>query len=124
MPGLVLAIAYPDKQVTLLDGNGKRIRFLKQVKFELKISNIYPVHSRAEKFQTTDCFDGIISRAVGSITELMSCTKHLLCPQGRWYAMKGNYPDDELSEVSNPYKVERLQVPKLDAARHLVIIES
>jgi 16S rRNA (guanine527-N7)-methyltransferase len=123
LPGFVLAVCYPQHHFVLLDGNGKKIRFLVQAKHELKISNIEPVQARAENYQTTDCFNGIISRAVGSINELIDNTKHLLCPHGHWYAMKGNYPEAELKGLTYPHRVERLDVPQLEGSRHLVIIE-
>lgn len=123
LPGVVLAVCYPEKSFTLLDSNGKKIRFLKQVKYDLKINNITPVQVRMEKYQTTECFDGIISRALGAVEELVRNTKHLLCKNGHWYAMKGTYPEAELDGLSHPYVVKELAVPKLDSARHLVIVE-
>jgi len=123
LPGVVLAICYPQHQFVLLDSNGKKIRFLLQAAHELKITNIEPIQQRVENYQTTDCFDGIISRAVGPINELLDSSKHLLCPHGHWYAMKGNYPEAELAGLAYPYHVERLHVPELDGSRHLVIIE-
>lgn len=123
LPGLVLAICYPQHHFTLLDGNGKKIRFLVQAKHDLGITNIEPLQQRAENYQTTACFDGIISRAVGQIKELLDCSKHLLCPGGHWYAMKGNYPEAELKEVTHSYQVEQLNVPEIEGTRHLVIIE-
>lgn len=123
IPGIILAIIYPNQKWTLIDGNGKKIRFLIQAKHELGLSNIAPIHSRAEQYQTADCFDGIISRAVGAIEELIKITDHLLCADGCWYAMKGGSPDAELCNVSHPFKVEQLDVPFLDAERHLVTIK-
>lgn len=123
LPGLVLAICYPQHHFSLLDGNGKKIRFLVQAKHDLKINNIEPIHERAENYHTDQCFSGIISRAVGSVTELIRCTKHLLCPQGHWYAMKGNYPEAELEGLTYSYHVQKLSIPQLEGARHLVIIE-
>ncbi len=123
LPGLVLAVCYPKHHFVLLDGNGKKIRFLVQAKHDLKINNIEPIQERAENFQTENCFDGIISRAVGTINDLIHCSKHLLCPNGHWYAMKGSYPQDELAELTVSYEVAKLDVPLLTAERHLVIIE-
>lgn len=123
LPGLVLAICYPQHHFTLLDGNGKKIRFLVQAKHDLKITNIEPIQERAENYHTTDCFDGIISRAVGEIKVLLDSSNHLLCPGGHWYAMKGNYPEAELEGLAHPYRVEHLHVPEVEGSRHLVIIE-
>ncbi len=123
LPGVVLAIYYPQSHFVLLDGNGKKIRFLLQARHDLQITNIEPIQARAENYQTAHCFDGIISRAVGPINELIDCSKHLLCPNGHWYAMKGNYPEAELEGLNYPYCVQRLHVPELESSRHLVIIE-
>ncbi len=123
LPGVVIAILCPYQSICLLDSNGKKIRFLKQLKHELKINNIEIIQERIEKFQTTPCFDGIISRAFGSINELIQGSKHLLCSKGHWYAMKGNYPEAELKELAYRYRVEKLTIPELEEQRHLVIVE-
>lgn len=123
IPGLILAICRPDCRHVLLDGNGKKIRFLVQTIHELGLKNVEAFHSRAEDYHTDRCFDGIISRAVGPISELISNTQHLLCTNGHWYAMKGQLPTAELSGCAQPYQIERLVVPMLSAERHLVTIE-
>ncbi len=123
LPGVVLAITYPQHHFVLLDSNGKKIRFLLQAKHELEMTNIEPIWERAENYRTSNCFDGIISRAVGPLNELIDHTKHLLCPGRHWYAMKGNYPEAQLKELAHQYRVECLDVPELNETRHLVIIE-
>uniref|UniRef100_UPI0028AAB38A 16S rRNA (guanine(527)-N(7))-methyltransferase RsmG n=2 Tax=Pseudomonas TaxID=286 RepID=UPI0028AAB38A len=67
MPGVPLAILHPHKQVTVLDANGKKTRFLTQVKMELKLDNLSVIHSRVEAFQPAVPFSGIISRAFSSM---------------------------------------------------------
>ena len=124
LPGLVLAICFPQHQFSLLDSNGKKVRFLIQVKHELKINNATPVCTRAENYRTDTCFDAIISRALGPINELIENTQHLLCAKGSWCAMKGMYPESELAELTLPYHVHKLTVPGLDASRHLVMINN
>lgn len=123
LPGLILAICRPGQSHVLLDGNGKKIRFLVQAIHELGLNNVEAVHARAEDYQTAHCFDGIISRAVGTLAELIRVTQHLRCPQGRWYAMKGQVPIEELQAIQQPYQIKRLDVPMMDAERHLVTIE-
>lgn len=124
LPGIVLALCFPEHHFSLLDSNGKKIRFLTQVKYDLKINNITLVCTRAENYQTEPCFDAIISRALGSMSELIQTTKQLLCSSGSWCAMKGMYPKSELDELVLPYHVQKLIVPGLDASRHLVIISN
>lgn len=125
LPGIPLAIVFPDTVVTLLDSNGKKARFLFQVKTELKLENVEVVQSRVEAFRPSDGFDGIFSRAFSSIGKFLETSEHLLAPGGRFYAMKGQYPEGELSEVEKPYNVEAcfsLFVPGERAARHLVVV--
>ena len=123
LPGIVLAIAKPDCDVVLLDSNGKKTRFLTQLVHEIQLTNVTVVQSRVEQYQTDAQFDGIISRAVGSLDALVKNTQHLLMPGGHWYAMKGVYPTSELVHLTQPYQVASLAVPTLVGERHLVIIE-
>jgi len=107
----------------LLDGNGKKTRFLVQAKSELGIDNIEIAHSRAESYHTETCFDAIIFRAVKSTQEMIDKTKHLCCKTGRFFAMKGTNPSEELQAMPYPATVHALTVPGLNAERHLVIVE-
>jgi 16S rRNA (guanine527-N7)-methyltransferase len=77
-----------------------------------------------ESYRIDTCFDAIISRAVGSVSDLIQNTQHLLCAKGSWCVMKGLYPDSELNELTLPYHVHKLTVPGLDASRHLVMINN
>ncbi len=123
LPGIPLAIQYPDKQFVLLDSNGKKIRFLIQVKNELGLNNVEPVQARMQEFKSEQCFQNITSRAVGKIADLVNQTEHLCCSGGQWLCMKGTYPTEELKNVSQHGRVVSLNVPGLDAKRHLVIVE-
>jgi len=122
-PGVPLALYFPEKQFTLLDSNGKKTRFLVQAKAEFSLDNIEIVHSRAESYRTEICFDAIIFRAVKSIWEMIDKTKHLCCENGQFFAMKASYPTEELKAMTNPVSVHKLQVPGLNAERHLIIVE-
>lgn len=125
LPGIPLAIAMPDRHFTLLDSNGKRVRFLFQVRSQLGLVNVREVQARAESFKPEDLFDGVISRAYSSIRTMVQSTAHLLNPDGTFYAMKGRFPDKELSELVKPYTVtatHRLRVPAIDGERHLIEI--
>ncbi|GAA0484195.1 MULTISPECIES: 16S rRNA (guanine(527)-N(7))-methyltransferase RsmG [Tatumella] len=127
LPGIPLAIVCPEASFTLLDSLGKRVRFLRQVQHELKLDNIIPVQSRAEAFTDQPLFDGVISRAFASLQDMVSWCHHLPAPaQGRFYALKGVVPEDELAELPANLSVEKLvslQVPELEGERHLVILK-
>lgn len=122
LPGVPLAILYPDKQFTLIDSLGKRIVFLRQVRHLLGLSNIEPVQTRVEQFRTEQTIDGVVSRAFASIGDMLSWCAHL---SNRFFAMKGAYPTAELAEVKPPFRVSavhRLTVPGQEGERHLVDI--
>ncbi|EOC1348110.1 16S rRNA (guanine(527)-N(7))-methyltransferase RsmG [Cronobacter turicensis] len=127
LPGIPLAIVRPQSHFTLLDSLGKRVRFLRQVQHELKLDNITPVQSRVEAFPAEPPFDGVISRAFASLSDMVNWCHHLPGEQGRFYALKGQRPDDEISALSAGFAVEeivRLSVPRLDGERHLVILKA
>ena len=123
LPGIPLAISLPKLLFTLLDSNSKKTRFLTQVVAELGLTNVQVVHSRVENYQTSQRFDVIISRAVCSVDEFIRQTHHLLKPDGRFLAMKGRYPTEELAELTQAAEVLKLDVPGLSAERHLVIVQ-
>ena len=126
LPGFILALTQPDKEWTLVDSNGKKIRFLRQLLFEMKTENVEVVHSRAEKFLSSVAYSSIISRAFGTLDAYYRAVEHLLLPGTRALAMKGRLPDEELQEVAGWQKsisVEELQVPGIRAYRSLVILQ-
>lgn len=125
LPGIPLAIMYPDKQFTLLDSNGKKTRFLFQVRCHLGLTNVTEIQSRVEQHQPRKCYDAVLSRAFTSIADMVDKCHHLLAAQGVFLAMKGKFPQSELSEVAKDYKVETshtLQVPGVEGERHLIVI--
>ncbi|EBQ2896616.1 16S rRNA (guanine(527)-N(7))-methyltransferase RsmG [Salmonella enterica subsp. enterica serovar Uzaramo] len=127
LPGIPLAIVLPDAHFTLLDSLGKRVRFLRQVQHELKLENITPVQSRVEAYPSEPPFDGVISRAFASLNDMVSWCHHLLGEKGRFYALKGQLPGDEIASLPDNFSVEsveKLRVPQLEGERHLVIIKS
>lgn len=126
LPGLVLAVAQPDWQFTLLDSNSKKTSFVQQAIIELGLQNVCVQCERVEKLQVAEQekFDGIISRAFSDLGEFIRSTRHLVSEHGRWAAMKGS-PEQELAGVPEGCGVEsviQLQVPGLQAARSLVIV--
>ncbi|HDN4842479.1 TPA: 16S rRNA (guanine(527)-N(7))-methyltransferase RsmG, partial [Salmonella enterica subsp. enterica serovar Typhimurium] len=127
LPGIPLAIVLPDAHFTLLDSLGKRVRFLRQVQHELKLENITPVQSRVEAYPSEPPFDGVISRAFASLNDMVSWCHHLPGEKGRFYALKGQLPGDEIASLPDNFSVEsveKLRVPQLEGERHLVIIKS
>lgn len=125
LPGIPLAIVRPQSHFTLLDSLGKRVRFLRQVQHELGLTNFTPVQSRVEEFPSEPPFDGVISRAFASLEDMLNWCHHLPGHEGRFYALKGVRPNDEISALPAGFVVEKIQplvVPELDGERHLVII--
>ncbi|MDN3637994.1 16S rRNA (guanine(527)-N(7))-methyltransferase RsmG [Simiduia curdlanivorans] len=125
LPGIPLAIMNPEKHYTLLDSNGKKTRFLFQVKTELALGNVQIANTRVENFKPTPLFDGVISRAFASIEDMIKGCEPLLSDNGRFWAMKGVYPETELSVLAKHYTVEAshsLDVPGCDGERHLLEI--
>lgn len=127
LPGIPLAIVRPDSHFTLLDSLGKRVRFLRQVQHELKLDNVTPVQSRVEEFPAEPPFDGVISRAFASLSDMVNWCHHLPGENGRFYALKGVRPDEEIAELPAGFSVEnivKLNVPSLEGERHLVLIKA
>ena len=127
LPGIPLAIIFPEKQFTLLDSNGKKTRFLFQVKTQLQLGNVTIENARVEKYHPEQKFDAVISRAFSSLKDMTDNCHHLLAEYGLFYAMKGVYPEHELREVEKHYKVSAshpLQVPGEEGQRHLLVLTS
>jgi 16S rRNA (guanine527-N7)-methyltransferase len=127
LPGIPLAICLPDLQVTVIDSNSKKVSFMRQAKAELGITNLEVLGGRVEEISSTRKFEIIISRAFSDLSLFISLTHHLLDAQGKWLAMKGVYPEVELAELAaktgvTASKVEVLNVPGLDAQRHLAFL--
>ncbi|EBT0458495.1 16S rRNA (guanine(527)-N(7))-methyltransferase RsmG, partial [Salmonella enterica] len=123
LPGIPLAIVLPDAHFTLLDSLGKRVRFLRQVQHELRLENITPVQSRVEAYPSEPPFDGVISRAFASLNDMVSWCHQLPGEKGRFYALKGQLPEDEIASLPDEFSVEsveKLRVPQLEGERHLV----
>lgn len=124
LPGVVLAIVRPEWSFTMLDSNSKKTSFVQQACIELGLRNVKVHCGRIEDWPVSEKFDGIISRAFAETAEFVSLTRNLLVEGGRWAAMKGA-PEQELRRLPEDVKVEKiipLQVPKLEAARCLVVL--
>jgi len=124
LPGIPLAIAAPARETLLVDSNGKKARFLREAVRKLALANARVAESRVENVEGT--FDCITARAFASLGDMLAWGGHLLARDGCWLALKGRFPDDELADVPDAFEIERtveLNVPGLDAERHLVILK-
>lgn len=123
LPGIPLAIARPQWQVTLVESNHKKASFLRQVKMELMLTNVMVHGGRVEELQSK--FDLVISRAFAELGEYLRLAGKLCSPDGMIAAMKGIFPYEELRDIAPPFalkQVVKLGVPGVDAERHLVLI--
>ena len=129
LPGIVLAIwagvAHPDMRIALIDTVNKKTAFLTQVKAELGLANVTVHTGRVEQLQVDSPFDVITSRAFAELTDFVTWSGHLLSDDGRFIAMKGVLPEDEIRRLPAGWVVESVQplvVPTLVAQRHLIVI--
>jgi len=123
LPGMPLAIVFPDKTFTLLDSLGKRVRFMTQCVHTLKLTNVTPVNSRVENHVGDKPYDIVLSRAFASLKDMLHWCEHLVDSDGQFLALKGQFPQSEIDEVSDHFQVvntENITVPNLDGERHLV----
>ncbi|HEV2621502.1 MAG TPA: 16S rRNA (guanine(527)-N(7))-methyltransferase RsmG [Frateuria sp.] len=123
LPGIVLAIAAPGRQVLLVDSNGKKVRFLREAIRALKLEGVRAVQSRVEDVQGQ--FECITARAFASLADMLGWGGHLLAPDGIWLAMKGKPAEEELPGIPAGFELRArhaLRVPGLDAERHLLVL--
>lgn len=123
LPGIPLAICYPERQVDLLDSNSKKTRFLIQAKAELGLKNTQVLHKRVESYQPEEAYDGVISRAFASMQDMLHWTEHLLKPQGYWWAMKAQKEFEDYADTEGRAQIKEvidLKVPGLEASRMLI----
>ena len=123
LPGVPLAVAKPNWTFTLLDSNGKKTRFVKQVRNELTLDNLVVVQDRAERFADPNGYDTVTSRAFASLADVIACTQHLLAPDGIWVAMKGPAAGGEREALPSNVSAEviDLRVPGLAEERRAVV---
>ena len=126
MPGIPLAIVRPELSVTLLDSNSKKTAFLRQAAIELALPNISVHCGRVEQYHPPVGYAAITSRAFAELVDFVSLSRHLLAVGGRWLAMKGVWPVEEVARLPNDVSIEnilRLQVPGVEGERHLAIMK-
>jgi len=125
LPGIPLAIVVPELQVTLVESNGKKARFLREAVRTLRLGNARVAETRAERLGEPGVYDAITARALATLPELLAAGAHLLGDGGRLLAMKGAHPHDEIAALPPGWRVDAvhpLAVPGLDAVRHLVVV--
>ena len=125
LPGIPIALACPDRQVTLLDSNQKKGAFLTQASTELALANVKVVVERAESYRPDTTYDVVISRAFSSIADFIRVAGHLCRAGGLLAAMKGARPEAEIAQLPGSWTAETiipLHVPGLGAQRHLVTL--
>jgi 16S rRNA (guanine527-N7)-methyltransferase len=125
LPGIPLAIATPGLQVTLVESNGKKARFLREAVRQLRLGNARVAECRAEALDEPGRYEAITARALATLPQILAVGGHLLAPGGRLLAMKGARPDDEIAALPAGWRLEAihpLAVPGLSAERHLVVV--
>lgn len=125
LPGVLLAIARPGQPVALLDSNHKKGAFLRQVAIECSLRNVQVHVGRAEDWEPAPRFEIAVSRAFSDLAGFAEACGRLVVQGGTLIAMKGVYPDEELTSLPAAVALERvvpIQVPGLKAARHLVLL--
>ena len=125
LPGIPLALARPALQVTLVESNGKKTRFLREVVRQLGLGNVRVLEARAEAVDEPGTFDQLTARAMDTLAGILQVGGHLLAPDGRLLAMKGQRPDAEIAALPPGWRVEsvqRLDVPGVDGERHLAVV--
>jgi len=123
LPGIVLAILYPGKQLALCDTVNKKTAFLTQVKAELNLKNVTVYTGRVEQLKLDGSFDVITSRAFSELSNFVNWAGHLLSPEGCMIALKGQIPTSEIAQLPVGWKIKEVQavnVPELNAQRHLL----
>ena len=126
LPGIPLAVCCPETEFVLLDSNGKKTRFLHQVRRHLNLDNVTIVEGRAEDYQPDIGFDAVLSRAFADLMRMCQVTQHLLKKNGVWLAMKSQILETEQATLdARVVLVEQraLQVPGLNEVRQLAVLK-
>ncbi|MGH8688741.1 MAG: 16S rRNA (guanine(527)-N(7))-methyltransferase RsmG [Burkholderiales bacterium] len=124
LPGIPLAIAEPERRVTLNDASQKKSSFLRQAVIELRLANADVHAGRVQEWKPEVPFACVITRGFAEIAEFFKTCRHLVAHGGVLAAMKGAHPKAELAHIPAQLQcdeVHRLRVPLLEAERHLVL---
>ena len=122
LPGLILALCFPDKKITMVDKVGKKTAFIQQVIGEFNLKNAEVLNSRVEDMKNY-YYDGIISRAFSDMETMIKLTSHLLLEGGNWYGMKSKKSRaNEMAVIKYSYYMDKIDVPYLKAERYLITV--
>jgi len=127
LPGMILAILSPALEVTSIESRNKKAQFQMFVANKLKLKNFTVINDRVENFDPKEKFPVITARAFSSIENLVEGSSKAIAPNGRWLAMKGLMPNEEIKELKKKnlkFDTFSLKVPNLDAQRNLVVISA
>lgn len=122
LPGMILAILFPEKHFTLLDSNSKKTSFIKQTAHQLGLKNVSVITSRIEIYQPDVLFDGVISRAFSELSAFIDHCAHFVKDGGALFAMKGPKALEEVKSLAQSYELEKIKVPYLAEERYLVVV--
>lgn len=125
IPGIPLAICLPEMECVLIDARIKKIHFIQMVISQLALTNVTAVHARVEQYQDPQGFDCIISRAFASLSDMLTMCQHLCRADGKYFALKGQIPKEEIAQLPEGFTIEKMDALKvfgLDAQRHLIQI--
>ena len=126
LPGIPLAITRPGLQVTLVESNGKKARFMREALRQLGLRNARVAESRAEALDEPAAYDHLTARALDTLAGIIEVGGHLLRPGGSLLAMKGVHPHEEIAALPAGWRLRQvhpLRVPGLEGERHLVEVE-
>ena len=123
LPGLILALYFPDKEITMVDKVGKKTAFIQQAIGEFSLNNAIVLNGRVEDMKNYRDYDGIISRAFSDMETMIKLTSNLLLEEGSWYGMKSKKSKaNEMAAIKYPYHVDKIDVPHLNAERYLITV--
>lgn len=125
LPGVPLAIACPEKRFSLLERNGKKARFLTQVKIDLGLDNLAVLHDEVMNV-SGEMFDAVVCRGFGPLKRIISTSHHLLDAGGMIIAMKSRVPASEMAQIAYPFRLVgayNLDIPGIQRERSLIILE-
>lgn len=126
LPGIPLAIMRPENHFALLDSNGKKTRFLFQVRTQLKLTNTIEVNARAAEYTPQSKFDAVLTRAFSDLPTMLQNCHHLIKENGLFLAMKGKWPQREIDQMPDGYSLlstDKLCIPGVEGERLLIKIK-